>query len=395
MALNAIVRAADRAGWQQAVLLGTPRDEPAPVVHGLDSSRVRPLVFDSDALPFALPGMSDVMPYRSLRFSEMTSGQLSAYSDAWRDHVADAIEEFQPDVIHSHHVWLVSSLVKDVTQSVPVVTHCHGTGLRQLELCPELALSVHSGCSRNDAFLLLHAGHANALRTELGVAADRMSIVGSGFRDDVFHDRGRPPRCGPVVTYAGKLSNAKGVPWLLEAVEQLSRQIPDLVLNVAGAGSGIEADAIRERMNEMENIEFHGQLTPEQLADLLRRSSMFVLPSFYEGLPLVLIEAAACGCRIVATALPGVVDQLQPVLGNSLELVPLPRLESADRPVDADLPDFVDGLARAIAVALTKGLHGTDSHGVARMTWDSVFEKIEAVWRRLIADRSPRERGVR
>ena len=37
-----------------------------------------------------------------------------------------------------------------------------------------------------------------------------------------------------------------------------------------------------------------------------------VLPSFYEGVPLVLAEAAACGCRLVATALPGVREALAP-----------------------------------------------------------------------------------
>ena len=47
-------------------------------------------------------------------------------------------------------------------------------------------------------------------------------------------------------------------------------------------------------------VTLHGQLNQPQLAVLMRRCGVCVLPSFYEGLPLVLIEAAACGCRIVA-----------------------------------------------------------------------------------------------
>jgi glycosyltransferase involved in cell wall biosynthesis len=384
MALNAIVQAADQARWQQWVLLGTSPSEPTPDVGCLTPDRIRPLVFERDSLTYPIPGMSDVMPYRSSRFSELTREQLSAYCDAWSSHLAGAIEEFQPDVIHSHHVWLLSSLVKEIAPSIPVVTHCHGTGLRQLELCPNLAPQVRAGCARNDAFLLLHQGHVETLQNELSVTDKQMSIVGSGFREDVFNIHGRQPTCGPVITYAGKLSYAKGVPWLLEAVERLAKSTPGVVLHVAGSGSGAEADEIRARINSLECVEFHGQLDPQQLADLLRQSSVFVLPSFYEGLPLVLIEAAACGCRIVATELPGVVDQLQEELGDSLELVPLPRLEQTDRPVEADLPEFVARLTVAMETSLAPRQNDTNPERVAGMTWNRVFEKIEVVWRQLI-----------
>jgi glycosyltransferase involved in cell wall biosynthesis len=344
---------------------------------------VKPLVFGGDPLPDPLPGMSDVMPYPSSRFSELTSEQLAAYRKAWRNHLANVIQEFRPDVIHSHHVWLLSSMVKDLAPGVPVVTHCHGTGIRQLALCPGLADEVRRGCSRNDAFIVLHRGHAETLSAELGIPVDKMNIVGSGFRDDVFHADGRDRACGPVLTYAGKLSRAKGLPWLLEAMEELAERVPGLVLNIAGSGSGPEADAIRKRIDEMANVEFHGQLDQGNLANLLRRSSVFVLPSFYEGLPLVLVEAAACGCRLVATALPGVVEQLAPQLGSTLELVSLPRLENTDNPVTEDLPSFVRQLARVIEVSVLRPLPEDTGQRVEGMTWNAVYERIEKVWRRV------------
>ena len=76
----------------------------------------------------------------------------------------------------------------------------------------------------------------------------------------------------------------------------------------------------------------------------MRRSSICVLPSFYEGLPLVLVEAMACGCRLVATDLPGIVEELAPRLGDALELVTLPTMAGVDTPVEAELPAFVDRL---------------------------------------------------
>ena len=386
VALDAIVRAANDHGWEQRAVVGTAADDPTPSVGDLAADQVHPLVFERNGLPFPVPGMSDVMPYRSSRFSDLTGEQLEAYRAAWRRRVRDTVEAFQPDVIHSHHLWLLSAMLKDLAPRTPIVTHCHGTGLRQLALCPHLADQVRTGVARNDAFLVLHRGHAEALEHQFGIDTERVHVIGSGFNAQAFHSRGRAADCGPIVTYAGKLSASKGVPWLLDAVADLSGRIPGFTLHVAGSGAGAEADAIRERIRSSDNVVFHGQLDQGRLADLLRRSAVFVLPSFYEGLPLVLVEAAACGCRLVATELPGVVDQLRPLLGDCLQLVPLPRLKNTDCPVAEDLPQFVRQLADGMEISLSQP-HLTDvGERVAGMTWEAVFERIQTVWRHVIRD---------
>jgi glycosyltransferase involved in cell wall biosynthesis len=353
-------------------------------VGGLDDARIIPLVFETQTLPFPLPGMSDVMPYRSSRFAALTQDELEAYRAAWRTHLRDTLADFRPDVIHSHHYWLLSALVKDVAEDIPVVTHCHGTGFRQLALCPHLADEVRTGCRRNDRFVVLHEGHATVL-SEAGISPKRIRVVGSGFRPKIFHTANRPASPGPIVTYAGKLSNAKGVQWLLEAVKRLAERIPELELNVAGSGTGEEAEAIRERIETTNHVVLHNHLDQPDLAELFRRSAVFVLPSFYEGLPLVLVEAAACGCRLVSTALPGVVDQLAPHLGSALELVAPPSMASTDQPIAEDLPAFVERLEQAIEIALGKPAVQAPDQLVVGMTWEAVFQKVADVWRDAIS----------
>lgn len=392
IALDAMVRAAADRDWDQYAAVGVSADDPPPVVGDLQQDRISPLVFETESLPFALPGMSDVMPYRSSRFSALTREEVGRYFAAWMDHVRRAIARFRPQIIHSHHVWVMSSLLKSLDSSIPVVTHCHGTGFRQMELCPALAEEVREGCSRNEAFVVLHRGHAVSLQRELHIDDHRISVVGSGFRQEIFHDRGRA-EVGPVVTYAGKLSRAKGLPWLIKAVDKLATDRPDIVLNIAGSGSGPEADAIRRQIDRSDHVVYHGQIDQEALAALFRESAVFALPSFYEGLPLVLVEAAACGCRLVATSLPGVVEELEPQLDEVLDIVPLPRLQAVDQPVAADLPAFVDNLAAALEASLDQPAVTGASRFVAGMSWEAVFERIERLWIQLTHSTSPLVHG--
>ncbi len=387
--LDALVRHADRAGWEQQVVVGVPRDDMHPAVGELEPARIRPLIFGGAELDFPVPGMSDVMPYPSSRFSALTDAQIATYETAWDRHLSAVLADFRPDVIHSHHLWLMSSRLKDLAADIPVATQCHATGFRQMALCPQLAPRVRAGCARNDAFLVLHREHAEQLQKTLEVPAPRVQVVGAGYRRQLFHARRRADAGTRRLLYVGKLSAAKGLPWLLDAFERLLQLQPDLDLHVAGSGAGAEAEALARRLRALApNVIFHGQLAQPELADLMRRAAVCVLPSFYEGLPLVLVEALACGCRLVATELPGITEQLAPHLGAALEPVPLPRLIGIDTPLPADLPAFVDQLVDAMARALASPPLGDPEQSLPGtlepFTWRAVFGRVEAVWRMLI-----------
>ncbi len=116
----------------------------------------------------------------------------------------------------------------------------------------------------------------------------------------------------------------------------------------------------------------------------MRRSTICVLPSFYEGLPLVLVEALACGCRLVATNLPGVAKELSPRIGAALDLVELPSMAGIDTPVESQLPAFVARLEAGIERAISAPPLPEQTEILKTFTWPAVFDRIERVWRALI-----------
>jgi len=391
--LDAMVRQAALAGWQQNALVGVPGHETPPEVAQLPPDAVHAVRFASPQAPvtdleFPVPGMSDVMPYPSTVWSTMTAAQLAQYRSVWQNHLRQVITSFAPDVIHSHHIWLVSSLLKAIAPDIPVVTTCHSTGLRQMQLTPHLAAEVRQGCAQIDHFCVLRDDHGAMLRDTLGVPAERITVVGAGYNPDLFHPG--PPLAGRAndLLYIGKYSHAKGVPWLLDAFDQLTNSQPKMRLHIAGSGAGTEAERLRERMVGMSpRVVLHGQLDQPALADLMRRCGICVLPSFYEGVPLVLVEAAACGCHLVSTALPGVTERIAPHLGDHLELVSLPRLVGADQPVAEDLPRFVTELTAALeqAVGRIATSPGPDTGALAPFAWHTVFGRVQSIWNHLTA----------
>ncbi len=386
--VDALVRQAALRGWEQRVVFAQPVGQRIPAVGGLDPRRLDPLLFgDAGAsIPFAIPGMSDVMPYPSRRFSSLDGEELGTYREAWRRHLRRVVESYEPDVIHTHHVWLLSSWLRELAPNSRLVIHSHATGLRQMRTCPTLADRVIAGCKEADAFAVLHEEQRRTLAARLHVAPDVVHVVGAGYREELF--RG-PPGSGEGrarrLLYAGKLSRSKGVLELLESFDALHTQHPELELRIAGTGSGDEADAIERAMAaRAPHVVRLGSLSQEALAEEMRAAALFVLPSFYEGLPLVLVEALACGCRIVATALDGVRGPIASAGGDAVELVPLPPLIGIDRPSPSERGDFVakltSTLARSVDAARTQTSPSLPAEALAPFTWNRVFRRIEALW---------------
>jgi glycosyltransferase involved in cell wall biosynthesis len=248
------------------------------------------------------------IPFRRGGLSPATAGPVVAAIRA----VERAVK---PDVVH--HSGLQASVLGSLAalgSDVPVVNAITGLGyiftsatwrsrlLKQgmVWLLPRL-MNRRSSC-----VLVQNPDDRIALRA-LGIEDDRIALIpGSGVDSDRFQPLPEPE--GPITFgFAGRLLTDKGVRALVAAHRLLRGQGHDFNLLIAGSPdpanpASVTADEIAQWQREP-GITLLGQI--DDITALWRRCHIAVLPSHREGLPVSLLEAAACGRPLVSTDAPG------------------------------------------------------------------------------------------
>ncbi len=289
------------------------------------------------------------------------------------------LRKLKPDLLHIHHVWPAADRYLSVlarAAGVPrlVVTEhitgqSHSSGQRTLK---------RDELKRADAITAVTGAIVETLVRDYGIERSAVRVVPNGAdlpdaqaEEPVarrWREKYLPTPLKPLWVVAGRLEEQKGHDVLFEALARLVKAGMDFTLVVAGEGSRrpwLEQQALSLGLSP--RVQFVGRL--EDVGGLLAAADAVLLPSRWEGLPLVLLEAMARGRPIVASAVGGMADALED--GVSGTLVP-------------------PGDATALAAAL-EGLHKTADRAwrlgrVAaqrvreRYTWHAVAEGFESVY---------------
>ncbi len=206
---------------------------------------------------------------------------------------------------------------------VPCVVKVHGTDINQGMRLPGPRRMMKALLPRADALVAVSSPLADEL-CKLGVDADRIHLVMNGVDGSTFFPRDRArarrelglPVDGRIALCVGNLIEAKGVFDLCEAFALLRGTHPQFDMYMVGGGSQEQElrDHAPDRMHVVGSQPF------EKIPLWMAACDVLVLPSWNEGTPNVLLEALACGRRIVATRVGGVPDVMHsPALGSMVE----------------------------------------------------------------------------
>jgi glycosyltransferase involved in cell wall biosynthesis len=197
------------------------------------------------------------------------------------------------------------------TLGLPVVLHLHAAQLQQFyrDLPRPLRALTRWMFSLPAACIVLGAEGKRFVTQELAVPPDRVEIVINGVPEPTVARRRAGESGTQRVLFLGNLSERKGISDLLRALALPGFNRRGLAVNIAGGGdiSGYQGQATRLGIDDF--VKFEGWVDQDKAAHLLAGADVLTLPSYDEGLPLVILEALANAVAVVCTPvgeIPGV-----------------------------------------------------------------------------------------
>lgn len=140
-------------------------------------------------------------------------------------------------------------------------------------------------------------------------------VIENPYDDSVFNlSHGRNKRDIDVL-FVGRITRDKGVFHLMDAIQKIPTSGR---LNIAFIGGGHDLERLQKYVSDIcldSEVQFTGQLDSTSVADWMRRSRILAFPTtpdWLEASPLTILEAAACGCIVVASDIGGTKENIPP-----------------------------------------------------------------------------------
>ncbi|MFN7225273.1 MAG: glycosyltransferase [Paracoccaceae bacterium] len=176
----------------------------------------------------------------------------------------------------------------------------------------------------------------------------RLHVVHCGIEPWRFPEPAPLPQGGPHLVAIGRLSEQKGFTLLIDAMALIARDLPDLRLTLVGDGElRPQIEAALARHGLAGRVTLTGWLDEAGVRDALAASQALIVPSFAEGLPMVIMEAMAAGRPVIATAIAGIPELVTPDTGWMVPAGDVDALAQAMRAIASTPVDQLSNMGHA------------------------------------------------
>jgi glycosyltransferase involved in cell wall biosynthesis len=220
-----------------------------------------------------------------------------------KQRVVDLRRRFGPDLIHIHGI------------NISVIFHLQTANVHPTPLLVTLIQEIRDEAKSHELLKrVLHSADwvtvkAAELLTQANQIVPEISSRSSVIRNGLQTPTDCPESLNfeaPRLLCLGRLAKQKGFDLALKSFARISRRFPHVRLVIAGDGP--ERKELETQIAELgliDRVDLLGWVAPDSIASLINKATVIIMPSRWEGLPSVALQAAAMGRPVVGTRVPG------------------------------------------------------------------------------------------
>lgn len=239
-------------------------------------------------------------------------------------------KEFAFDIVLCSWVYPDACAVGKLSQELgfKFVAIAQGTDIHQYLRMPTRRRIIQKYLPRAEAVITRSARLATMLE-QIGFDKNKLRVVYNGVDFRIFHPSDKVaarrdlklPENTSILLFVGNFVAIKNPTMLLAAYRELCRQNPKQTFLLVMLGSGPLENTIRKTADFIGcPVLLPGRKAPAEVARYMQASDLLCLSSLNEGLPNVILEALACGLRVVSTNVGGISELLgDPALGRMVD----------------------------------------------------------------------------
>lgn len=264
------------------------------------------------------------------------------------------VKKLKPDIIHCQTA-LTESFPFALMNKKFIVTE-HGVHIKGMEELYRKKKNIVSGigiaiyrllekfnAKRAEKIICIKKEAAEYYET---LSGKRCEVIGNG----IFLDKKPVKKKGRIYFTLSRLSEEKGLNYLIDALQILDKRGIKLEFRIAGEGNKDYVEKLKRKASNLKNIKvkFLGLIVGKNKEKLLREGAIFMMPSLFEGFPVTLLEAMANNCAVIASDCEGLRNRVDKKFGI---LVPFKeeskRAENLARAIEKSLKWNVDKMGKA------------------------------------------------
>jgi len=282
---------------------------------------------------------------------------------------------WKPDIIHAH-VFLagVPAVILGKIYKIPVVITEHWSGFPRRMLGKLDLIKARFALNRVKIVLPVSKNLESSIKS-YGIN-NRFEVIYNVVDIHTFY-----PSLKKGINKIKKillvalLLPVKGIPYLLQSLAQLKQKRQDFSLEIVGDGPNREEyEKLTMELDLEKEVKFYGLRSKSEIAEFMRNSDFFVLPSLWENLPCVLIEAMASGLPVIASNVGGIPEILNKENGI---LIPSKNINALSEGIDYMLDHYREYSSDKIS-----------QYAKDRFSYETVGLKLDKIYNRVLYEKN-------